>query len=79
MNSHSPHLHRAVERARWLALLATALDEAGKLMLDLCDLGADPAEAAALADHIDALRSEVDLFRRQRLPSAGEFHPNWIS
>ena len=64
MNSRSLDLHRAVERARWLAELAAALDQASKLACSSCrDLRGDRAEAAALREHIDALRIEVDLLQ----------------
>ena len=79
MNSRSPYLHRAVARARWLAELAAALDQARDLLPALNYLRDNGSEAIALGARIDALRGEVELMQRLRRSDAGEFHPNWIS
>lgn len=78
MNNLSPSLHRAVERARWLAELGAALDRADDLALALSEQHAHRIEAIGLRDHIQSLRSEVDAIQTRRRPHAMEIHPNWI-
>jgi len=78
MNNLSPTLHRAVERARWLAELGAALDHADKLALALSEQDTHRVEAIVLRDHIQSLRSEVDLIQTRRRPHATEIHPNWM-
>lgn len=73
----SPSLHRAVQRACWLAELAAALDHANKLALELCDHRAHIREAVVLRHHILTLRGEVDSIQKARQPDAGQTHPNW--
>ena len=54
----------AVVRARWLAELAAALDEAHRLTMRLAGNGCDTGEAATLHAHIRDLRAEVESLRR---------------
>ena len=78
MNSVSPNLHRAVERARWLAELAAALDSADKLARTLCERPDSSREATVLRHHISELQDEVDMLRRGRREPPGGFDPDWI-
>ena len=54
----------AVERARWLAELAAALDEAQRLTVRLAGDDQDSGEAAVLHAHIRDLKVEVEGLRR---------------
>ena len=68
----------ATERARWLAELASALDEAQKVAWRLGVSEGDSAEAKDLYGRIETTRAEVDRlrlngFRRIREESA----PDW--
>jgi hypothetical protein len=70
----------ASERARWLAELALALEEAQKVAWRLGVSEGDSAEAKELYGRIEAARAEVDTlrlngFRRIR----EETEPDWTS
>ena len=78
IDSASLLMHRAVKRARWLAELAAALDQADKLARTLCDQRGDSMKAILLRDHIGTLRSEVDLLQKGRQAAAGEIDPIWM-
>ena len=78
MNSASLFVHRAVERARWLAELAAALDQADKLALALRKQRGDCPDGLLLCHHILALRCEVDSLQKGRRAHAGEIDPNWM-
>ena len=78
MNSASHLLHRAVKRARWLAELAAALDQADKLARALCDQRGDSMKAILLRDHILTLRGEVDSLQKGRRATAADLDPNWM-
>lgn len=82
MTSGSSHIalravDRAVQRAHWLAELATALDQASKLTIELCDYCSEGQEAGGLRGRIRDLRREVDLMQKGRRPDAEEIRPHW--
>ncbi len=58
-------LNGAVQQARWLAELGTALDEASKLTVMLCDYCSGGCEASALRAQINALGVEVEAIQRR--------------
>jgi hypothetical protein len=68
----------AARRARWLAELSGALDEARRLMLEL-DLREAGFEAMELYFQIDALRREIDAMRMKRMTrESTNFGPEWM-
>lgn len=67
----------AANRARWLAELAAALDEAHRLSLRLSKVRPDTGEAIALRSLILALRTEVDGLRRGADPPTREHDSIW--
>ena len=72
-----PNEDFAVRRARWLAELAAALDDARRLTKEL---GADEGrvEAVELYARIEAVRLEIQAMRLTRLSGGGEgFDPEW--
>jgi hypothetical protein len=72
-----PNEGAAVARARWLAEVAEALEEARQVMKQL-GVMAGGIEIVELYDRIDALALDVDFMRRKRASQAGEhFHPEW--
>ncbi|NUQ17018.1 MAG: hypothetical protein HOP95_00965 [Sphingomonas sp.] len=67
----------AARRARWLAELADALDEARRVMKQLAfeEIG---SETMQLCARIDAARLEVDAMRLKRSPGdRQDFGPEW--
>ena len=67
----------AAERARWLAELAHALDEAHLLMKRL-GAAEGKIDAVELYARIDALRLEVEMMRLRRSAGCGEnYDPKW--
>lgn len=67
----------AAQRARWLAELAGALDEACELVERLAT-GESHAVAIDLSARIDAARSEVETLRLKRSRGGGQdFGPEW--
>ena len=75
-----PIVLSATERARWLAQLADALEEAQKVAWRLGVSEGDSAEAKALYGRIEAARAEVETlrlggFRRIR----EESDPDWAN
>ena len=78
MNSASHLMHRAVKRARWLAELAAALDQADKLARTLCEQRGGSMTAILLRDHILTLRGEVDMLQKGRRLTAAEIDPIWM-
>lgn len=64
-----PSQSRAGERARWLASLSGALDEAQGILAALDEEAARSAEAHHLRSRIAAIVSEVELLRRGGFPS----------
>jgi acyl-CoA reductase-like NAD-dependent aldehyde dehydrogenase len=67
----------ATQRARWLAELADALDEARHLMKRLAseEAGFDAIELSA---RVEAARFEVQALRLKRSPGGGQdFGPEW--
>ena len=71
-------VHRAVQRAGWLAEVAAALDIASKLTVALFDHDGDRGDASVLRAQIRALRTEVDSIQRRRQPDYEQFHPDWM-
>ena len=67
----------AVVRARWLAELAAALDEAHRLTLRLTEFGAATSEAVVLRVRIQAMMSEVESLRRGRYALTDKHGPVW--
>ena len=68
----------AVERARWLAELSTALNEARRLANELGEADAR-LEAVELCARIEAVRREVESLRFRQISQAhADLGPNWI-
>jgi cell division protein FtsB len=67
-----PSQNRAGERARWLASLSAALDEAQGVLAALDAEAAQSAEAHHLRARIAALKSEVEQLRLGGFPSLNE-------
>ena len=66
----------AAHRARWLAELAGALEEAREVLKQLHD--ENGAEAVALKERIEAAQLQVQAMRLRRIPGAGQdFGPEW--
>lgn len=61
-------------RARWLAELAAALDEAARLAEHV----GDEAGGAAIRAHIAEVRSKVEKARKGRFSSPAQTHPKRI-
>ena len=70
----------AAERARWLAELAVAIDEAQRLAWQLGVAQADSADAKDLYGRLESLRAEVDSLRLDGWATCREeIKPSWIS
>lgn len=67
----------AVVRARWLAELAAALDEAHRLTLRLTEQGAETSEAILLRTQITAVRTAVEKLRRGQRSRPNKLDPIW--
>ena len=63
---------RASERARWLAALSSALDEAQGVLAALDEPAAQSTEAHHLRARVAALKSEVEQLRRGSMPGLTE-------
>ena len=55
---------RSAERARWLAELADAIDQAQRLLWTLAGSDQTSAETRALYGQLEAVRSEIECLRR---------------
>ncbi len=55
---------RSAERARWLAELADAIDQAQRLLWALAGSDQASAETRALYGQLEAVRGEIDSLRR---------------
>ena len=76
--SSLPAEEPATERARWLAAVAEALNEAHSLLSQLDSSGAKRSEAAELYLRIEAARLEVQSLRLSRsLKRRDQFDPEW--
>lgn len=64
--------NRGGGRARWLASLSAALDEAQGVLAALDEEAAQSAEAHHLRSRIAAIRSEVEQLRRGGFPGLKE-------
>ena len=71
-----PSAESAAERARWLAELTAALDEARDLVRRLAVEEAR-IDAIDLAARIEAVRSDVERMRLRRAAGARDFGPEW--
>ena len=67
----------AVVRARWLAELAVALEEAHRLTLRLTEFGAATSEAMVLRVRIQAMMTEVGSLRRGNYTRTDKHDPIW--
>lgn len=68
------------ERARWLAELAQAVDEAQQLAWSLGASKANAAEVEGLYRRLEAVRIEIEALRRGRLPvREADTDPIWTS
>ena len=67
------------DRARWLAELAVAVDEALVLLWCIGVLEGDNADEKELHGRLEAARAEIECLRGVREPLARErFDPDWI-
>ena len=72
------NVESAAERARWLAELADALDEARDLVRQLAIEGGR-IDAIDVAARIEAVRNEVQTMRLMRSSGGGQdFDPEWM-
>jgi hypothetical protein len=77
------YVPRAVSRARWLAELSAALDEAQALLTQLAVARVGEAEANLLRLRIDELRAELQSLHRRSFATEEEveaprlIHPDW--
>ena len=72
-----PNADSATQRARWLAELADALDDARCLVKQLAG-DETRLEAIELSARIEAARFEVQTLRLKKSPSGGQgFDPEW--
>ena len=70
----------AVNRARWLAELAVAIDEAQRLAWELGITQASRTEARELYGQLETLRGEVESLRRDGWAKCREeIEPPWIN
>lgn len=70
----------AVERARWLAELAEAIDQAQRLAWRLGIVDGNSADAKALYARLELARLEVDSLRRGGWPrEQTDIPPQWIN
>jgi hypothetical protein len=69
----------AAERARWLAELADALEQAERLVWSLGDLPRTHPEMIELYGSLDAARAEVQALRVKRVATAAaDLGPFWM-
>ena len=70
----------AAERARWLAELAEAVDQAQRLAWSLGVLEAGLAEVEGVHRRLEAARIEIEALRRGTWPARqADIDPLWIS
>ena len=68
----------AEEKARWLAELANAIDDAQQLVWRISASGGDRARASALYGQLETAREEVDRLRRGAARAVRlEVDPRW--
>ena len=72
-----PTMISATERARWLAELAAAMDEAQALLWRIGVTEGDHADARELFGRIEATRGEIERLRGIREATHADFDPNW--
>ena len=78
MNQYSDE-SKAVQRARWLAELAQAIDGAKRLARTLAASAQDKAEAIELFERLEAVELEVDALRRGDHNLRRQIDPKWTS
>jgi hypothetical protein len=72
-----PNAESAAQRARWLAELADALDEARDLVRQL-GIEEGRIDAIDVSARIEAVRNEVQTMRLMRSSGGGrDFNPEW--
>jgi len=72
-----PIMISATERARWLAELAAAMDEAQVLLWRIGVAEGDNADARDLYGRLEAARAEIECLRGVREVARARFDPNW--
>ena len=72
-----PIMISATERARWLAELAAAMDEAQVLLWRMGVAEGDDADARDLYGRLEAARGEIEWLRGVREVACPQFDPNW--
>ena len=72
-----PHSKSAIVRARWLAELAVALDEALRLARRLAEDQPESGEAAVLRSRIQEVRSKVENLRHGNHTKTDKHDPIW--
>ena len=75
---HAPARISAAERARWLAELAAAIDEAQVLLWSIGSLEGDNAEANELYGRLESARAEIESLRGVRELNREAVNPEWI-
>jgi hypothetical protein len=76
----SPNETEAADRARWLAELAVAIDEAQRLAWQLGGDGVVRGEIRELYGRLEVLRAELDSLRRSGWATCREeIEPSWIN
>jgi hypothetical protein len=68
----------AAERARWLAELAAAVDEAQGLLWRIGVLEGDDAGAKALYGRLESARAEIDCLRGVQELDREALDPEWM-
>lgn len=78
--SRVPFEVSAAERARWLAELAEALEQAERLVWSMGDLRQADPQMIELYSALDAARAEVEALRfRRALPARSDLQPFWMN
>jgi hypothetical protein len=73
-----PILISATERARWLAELAAAVDDAQVLLWRIGVLEGDNADAKKLYGRLEATRAEIESLRGIQDLARDAIDPNWM-
>lgn len=74
-----PTLISATERARWLAELAAAVDDAQVLLWRIGVLEGDNAVAKELYGRLEATRAEIECLRGAQAPAHDAIDPKWMN
>ncbi len=73
-----PILISATERARWLAELAAAVDDAQVLLWRIGVLEGDNSDAKELYGRLEATRAEIESLRGLQDLARDAIDPNWM-